>query len=270
MGRPHSRDSRDQVDDIMQGHQLHYSLVQLRLVGLLMLLFVLARSAVPLLLGFDGAPIQRLAAVTSLSAGLPLLPLGISLYLLGGGRQRLPQEFLPTTLLHRSLLPLALGCLLLLPALTVHSAIVLQYGRTEALAMQSELQNSHRQWLAEAEQATTAEQVRSLAARHQLTLPSMTVEPVELSRWRFSQVLEKELSNLRRQRPILSLSPYELELLSLPRVASTLLLQLITGVGLLLLQRQGSREIHRHGLSSAMFFRLDPVRHHRHAVHRRN
>ncbi|MFM7361846.1 MAG: hypothetical protein ACKO25_08495 [Cyanobium sp.] len=98
----------------------------------------------------------------------------------------------------------------------------------------------------------------------------MTAEPVELSRWRFSQVIEKELSHLRRQRPILSLSPYELELLSLPRVASTLLLQLITGVGLLLLQRQGSREIHRHGLSSAMFFRLDPVRHHRHAVHRRN
>jgi hypothetical protein len=33
MGRQRSRDSRDRVDEIMQGHQLHYSLVQLRLVG---------------------------------------------------------------------------------------------------------------------------------------------------------------------------------------------------------------------------------------------
>jgi hypothetical protein len=34
----------------------------------------------------------------------------------------------------------------------------------------------------------------------------------------------------------------------------------ITGIGLLLLNRQGSREMHRHGLSVGMFFRADPVR----------
>jgi hypothetical protein len=270
MSPPRSRDSRHQVDEIMRGHQVQYSLMQLRMVGVLMLLAVLARSTAPLLLGFDGTPIERLAAISTFSAALPLLPLGISLYLLGGGRRRRPQEFQPATLLHQSLVPLALLCMLVLPALTLRSAIVVQRERTEAVAMQNELHSRHHQWLAEAEQATTVEKVRGLAARNQLTLPSMTGEPVELSRWRFSQVLEQDFSKLRRERPVLSLSPYELELLSLPRIASTLALQLITGVGLVLLQRQGSREMHRHGLTSAMFFRLDPMRQHRHAVHGRN
>lgn len=84
MGRICSRDARDRVDEIVLEHQLHYSLMQLRLVGLLMLLFLLARG-LPLLLGFDGPPIEQLASITALSNGLPLLPLGISLYLLGGG-----------------------------------------------------------------------------------------------------------------------------------------------------------------------------------------
>jgi hypothetical protein len=37
-------------------------------------------------------------------------------------------------------------------------------------------------------------------------------------------------------------------------------LQVITGIGLLVLHRQGSREIYRHGLTPALFFRNDPVR----------
>jgi hypothetical protein len=37
-------------------------------------------------------------------------------------------------------------------------------------------------------------------------------------------------------------------------------LQVITGIGLFLLHRQGSREMNRHGLSIGMFFRSDPVR----------
>lgn len=244
----------------MQGHQMTYSLMQLRLVGLLLLLFLLARVLLLLLFGLDGPAMLKLASLTTLTTGLPLLPLGISLYLLGGGRQRLPQEFAPATLLHRSLVPLSLACLLLLPSLTLWCVIPLKRERAEAMAQQEVRQTSQRQWLAEAEQARSAAQVRGIAERHRIAIPSMPGEPVELSRWRLGKALEMELASLRNRRPILTLTPYELELLSLPRIVSTLLLQLITGIGLLLLHRQGSREIHRHGLSTAMFFRIDPMR----------
>lgn len=259
MVRQRSRDARDQVDEVVQAHQLHYSLVQLRLVGVIMM-FIIARGLLPLLLHLTSPPIERLASLTALSNGLPLLPLGISFYMLGGGRQRLPQEFLPATLLHRALVPLALACLLLLPAITLHSVIPLSQQRAEAMARQDDLQSSHRDWLAQAEQASNADQVRQLARRHEIRLPSMPGEPVDLSRWRLAKTLDQELTTLRRQRPILSLSPYELELLGLPRTSATILLQLITGAGLLLLHRQGCREMRRHGLSAAMFFSLDPAR----------
>jgi hypothetical protein len=268
VGRHRSRDARDRVDEIVLGHQLQYSLMQLRLVGLLMLLILLARG-LPLLLSFDGPPIEQLASITALSNGLPLLPLGISLYLLGGGRQRRPQEFLPATLLHRALVPLALACLLLLPAISLRSVIPLSQQRAEAGAKQEDLHESHRQWLAQAEEATTSEQVKDVARRNGITLPSMPGEPVDLSRWRLARSVEQELTTLHRQQPILKLSPYELALLSLPRTFATLLLQLITGAGLLLLHRQGSREIQRQGLSTAIFFSIDPLRR-RHFTHSRN
>ena len=269
MVRQRSRDARDRVDEIVQGHQLHYSLIQLRLVGLLLLLFVLARGLQPLLLGRDSPPIHALASITALSNWLPLLPLGISLYLLGGGRQRLPREMLPASLLHRALVPLALVCLLLLPAITLYHWMPLSQQQAEALAKQQDLRESHRQWLEQAEQATTAERVQSVARRHRINLPSMPGETAEVSRWRLAQILELELTNLRLQQPILKLSPYELDLLSLPRTSATLLMQLITGAGLLLLHRQGSREIKRQGLNPSIFFGLDPVRR-RHYAHSRN
>jgi|694.fasta_scaffold02864_23 hypothetical protein len=260
MGPRRSRDERDRVDEVVLSHQLHYSLMQLRLVGLLMLLFVLARSLLPLLLGHHSPPIQQLASITALSNSLPLLPLGISLYLLGGGRQRLPQEFLPATVLHRALVPLALACLLLLPTFTLQRVIPLNQQRGEAVAKQEALLESHRQWLAQAEQATSADQVQSVARRNAINVPFLPGEPADLSRWRLAQALDREINTLHRQRPILKLSAYELELLSLPRTFATLLLQLITGAGLLLLHRQGSREIQRQGLTTGIFFRIDPVR----------
>ncbi len=240
--------------------------MQLRLVGILMLLFVLARSLVPLLLSFDTTPIQRLSSLTSLSASLPLLPLGISLYLLGGGRKRLPNEFPITTLVHRSLVPLALACLLLLPILTVKSGIEISHERSMALAEEEALQINHRQWLAEAEKATSSPQVRSIADLNGLQLPMMANEPVEISRWRLSQVLERDLATLRRDNPVLLLTPYQLEILSVGRIISTLLLQLIAGAGLLLLQLQSKRQIESHGLNPKIFFRLDQVRRRRSAA----
>ena len=102
------------MEAIVQQHQLHYSLVQLRLVGILLLLLIASRG-LEAVITLQAPPIQKLSSLTGLSNWLPLLPLGISLYLLGGGRQRRRQEFIPTEALHRGLLPLALACLLLLP-----------------------------------------------------------------------------------------------------------------------------------------------------------
>jgi hypothetical protein len=121
-----------------------------------------------------------------------------------------------------------------------------------------EMVSQQAQWLQEADHATTPAALGAIAKSYGLDLPISANEPVGLSRWRLARTLELELTKARKASPMLSLSPYQRELLSLPRCGSTILMQLITGVGLLLLHRQGSREIKKHGLSVALFFRADP------------
>ncbi len=84
------QDSRDEVDRIVHRHQLDYSLGQLRLVGLLLLAVALGSLMVNLAFGVVDSPQARLAALVGLTPALPLLPLGFSLYLLGGGAQAAP------------------------------------------------------------------------------------------------------------------------------------------------------------------------------------
>lgn len=118
MNSPGRQDAREQVDRIVQQHAIHYSLFQLRLVGMLLLLMVLSRMLVLVFLG-NRTSLEMLSAITALSNWLLLLPIGICLYLLGGGQRRQRHEVLITTLLHRSLVALALVCLLGLPVLTL-------------------------------------------------------------------------------------------------------------------------------------------------------
>jgi hypothetical protein len=118
MVQPEVADARDRVDGIVHEHQVVYSLRQLRLVGVLLVLFFLGRVLVLVGMGLDPSPIQRLAGLSNLSSWLPLLPLGISLYLLGGGRRRHRREHIVIDLLHASLVPLGLVCALGLPWLT--------------------------------------------------------------------------------------------------------------------------------------------------------
>lgn len=125
MSNPIEQDARAQVDRIVQQHAIHYSLVQLRLVGVLLLLIVLIRLLVPVFPS-SRSPIELLAGITSLSNWLLLLPIGICLYLLGGGQRRLRHEVAITTLLHRSLVLLALICLLALPVITLQQTATLQ------------------------------------------------------------------------------------------------------------------------------------------------
>lgn len=253
------QDARAQVDAIVQEHQLQYSLVQLRVVGILLLLLVGSRC-LEAAFSIQGPPIQKLSALSALSNWLPLLPLGISLYLLGGGRRRQRREFLPTEVLHRSVLPLALVCLLLLPWLTLHDVVKLNHQRRLALQQEQARISREAEWLATAERSTSAAQIQSLAQRNGVKVPIPLGEPVELSRWRFTRAVELARQKNRMSTPLLALSPWEQELLSLPRATSTVVLQLITGIGLLVLHRQGSKEIYRHGLNPSLFFRTDPVR----------
>lgn len=159
-----------------------YSLVQLRLVGVLLMLIVLARLLVLLFAGLHVSPIEKLSALGSLANWLPLLPLAISLYLLGAGRQRTPLEQTLLPLLHYSLLPLALVILLALPAALLHN----------------------------------------LSAG--LRVPGT------------------------------QLTFYQRELLSPLRTGTALALSLVSGVGLLLLKRQGDAEMRRHRLTPGQFF----------------
>lgn len=255
-----------QAYELVEKHQIQYSLLQLRLVGLLLLLVLLTR-AIGVMFSLEGAGLQQISAISALTNWLPLLPLGISLYLLGGGRQRKPREFLPTEVLHRCLVPLALACLLLLPFLTLHDVLQLRAELHTAELRENQLLSAHAEWLEQAERAPTPEGVSAVASRHGVELPVALGEPVGLSRWRLARALELEQMKMRKSYNVLALSPYQRELLSLPRTASTILMQLITGIGLLLLHRQGSREIQRHGLNVSLFFRVNPEIHRRKLSH---
>jgi hypothetical protein len=84
-----------------------YGLLSIGVVNLL-----LTGSLAPQL--FNSAP-GRLTMANSLIAFAPWLLLSLALIFLQGNRQRLSQEPLPMLLLHRLLLPIALGYLLLVP-----------------------------------------------------------------------------------------------------------------------------------------------------------
>lgn len=189
------RDTRDEVDGIVHRHQLDYSLAQLRLVGLVLL--VLELGTLLLAGGFASIepPAGRLNGLIGLSPALPMLPLGFGLYLLGGGHRRHRREQAWTGALHRALLPLGLILLLLLPAVTIHDA-----------------------------------------------------------------------ATLLSQRQLAPLSPLQQHLLNPVRLITTLLLQGVTGAGLVLMQLRGRHQMRRVGLTPSLFFRTDatgPVQQHR-------
>jgi hypothetical protein len=187
-------DARDEVDSIVNRHQLDYSLGQLRLVGLLLLVLELSTLLLAGSFASVEAPASRLNGLIGLSPPLPLLLVGFGLYLVGGGHRRHRREQPWTGALHGALLPLGLILLLLLPAVTIHDAATL-----------------------------------------------------------FSQ------------RQLAPLSPLQQHLLNPVRLTTTLLLQGVTGAGLLLMQLRGRRRMQRLGLTPSLFFRTDatgPVQQH--------
>ena len=187
MTDPRTRDTRDEVDGFVQRHQLDYSIGQLRLVGLVLLVLELVTLLLAASFASAEPPTGRLGGLIGLSPPLPLLLLGISLYLLGGGHRRYRLEQPWTGALHHILLPLGLVLLLLLPAVTIHNAASL----------------------------------------------------------------------IHQRQGVASLSPLQQHLLNPVRLITTLLLQAVTGAGLLLIRRQGRRQMQRLGLTPVLFFSTD-------------
>ena len=187
MTDPMTRDTRDEVDGFVQRHQLDYSIGQLRLVGLVLLVLELVTLLLAASFASAEPPAGRLGGLIGLSPPLPLLLLGFSLYLLGGGHRRHRLEQPWTGALHHILLPLGLVLLLLLPAVTIHDAASL----------------------------------------------------------------------IHQRQGVASLSPLQQHLLNPVRLITTLLLQTMTGSGLLLMRSQGLRQMRRLGLTQDLFFRAD-------------
>ena len=130
---PRRSDPRAWVEARIQANHITYSLVQLRLVGVLLFLIVITRVLVFMFTGLHLGPLEQLSSLGGLASALPLLPLGISLYLLGAGRHRHHREHWLMILLHYSLVPLALLVLVALPAVMLHQLLLGQALTTESL-----------------------------------------------------------------------------------------------------------------------------------------
>jgi hypothetical protein len=269
MTEPRPKDSRDIVDGFVHRHQLDYSLSQLRLVGLLLL----SGSLGCLLLeaGFGGfePPPARLSGLMSISPVLPLLPLGSGLYLLGGGHRRHRREQPWAPALHRALLPLGLIVLVVFPVITILDAARLASDRRQAGKETEERLASQQQNLERIRAAGTAAEIARLGRSHGLTIPAEPGESKAVGLWRYDMSLERQGREAQAASSRLSLSPLSQDLLNPVRLLSTLLLQGITGAGLLLLREQGLRMMRRVGLTPSLFFRTDatgPVRQRRSAT----
>ena len=103
----------------VRNRHVDLSIIQLRVVGLLIVVQLLGRLLVAIPSMAHVTSFERLAASLILANWLPLLPLGISLYLLAGGHLRQKREPFVIVAICQSLWPLALVFGGLIPALLV-------------------------------------------------------------------------------------------------------------------------------------------------------
>lgn len=262
--RPIERDARDRVDQVVHDHQVSYSISQLRLVGLLLLLALVVRIGLVLAFGLVDAPLQRFENLTELSHWLPLLPLAYSLCFLAGGRRRLPAE--PPWLdgLHLSLLPLGLACLLALPAYSVHESIVLNSRRAALEKQELALQARQLELMTMAREATSGAAIAELSRRAGIPLPIENGDSAAIGIWRLEQAISARNAERLQKEPLLSSlngSGAQHAELGIYPTTSTALLSAISGAALLLLHQQSRRQARGHGLSPGQFFRNDAIGH---------
>lgn len=123
----------DPSEDLkIRNHQVNYSIIQLRLVGIL-IIFLFSTRILAFLLTFGSNHIQKMSALILASAALPLLPLGISLYLLGAGYRRHSREKNIPPLICKLLPTIAAFCGIVIPAAMLsilNHAYHTEYNRT--------------------------------------------------------------------------------------------------------------------------------------------
>lgn len=108
-------------DTGIRRHNILFSLYQIRLIGLLVLAATLSRIAVAILSTLYESSYVRLSAYGLIANSLPLLPLGVGLYLIGASHRRRPYELAILPWLCKSLNILVLFCGLIIPVLIAYS-----------------------------------------------------------------------------------------------------------------------------------------------------
>jgi hypothetical protein len=256
------KDIREKAEASVQRHLLIYSLFQLRLIGALVIITIAIRVVTTMILALDDNALQRFDAISDLTVWLLFLPLGFGLFLLGGGIERRPSQIMLTTAAHHSLLPISICVFIALPLLTIHDALSLKQQYQHTVNTAEELARDQDLWLQEASGAESAEEIRRLARSHQISLPPADEKENPLQTlWRYGQMLEKRKQTYINNQPILRFAwsqdkdqpgPF----IDTPRTISTLLMQIIVGIGLLKLSLLGTQEIRRLNLTPRLFFEI--------------
>lgn len=232
-------------------------LVQLRLAGF----GLLAIGVINLLLRSSlssssfTTPQARLALAQGLAAFAPWLLLALALVFVQGNRQRRSRESLPITLLHRLLLPLVVGYLLLVP-LMVRDAI----GYNRAVESQIERQVA----LYRTGSSRVQEQIRSLrspleVARTLQQYPNISVvaDPADTAeglKRKLADALRVGEGQLRGR--LDELRRNNLEGLA-QRILQSSLVCLVAAAGLAVLRQQNLALIEGSGHSLGSYFRQD-------------
>lgn len=259
MTQQRPQQSKGALQSVMLGHQLGYSFSQFRLLGMLLLVWLAVRLLALVWFGAQGDPLSHLHLIHQASQTLPLLPLAVALVLLGGGRQRLHRELFFIDTLRRAILPLALACLVVLPVVTLSAQDNARIQIQQSEKALADLESRFERLTGELELVSDPKALVRMARRGGFDPPPTGSLTLEQSRRQLTQQMDRDLraAEQRRSGPNAHLAAQSL----LPGLLFTSLFeQVITGIALVWMDRQGRRVIKRHGLTMSQFFHSDLVK----------
>ncbi len=120
--------------------------------------------------------------------------------------------------------------------------------------------------------APSAVAVARQARARGFEIPAAAGEPKTISLWRYDMAQARRRQEISTAASRASLSAFQQEILSPVRLLTTLLVQLVTGAGLLLMRHQGRRQMQRLGLTPSLFFQTSatgPMHHERRSIDRK-
>ena len=199
---------------------------------------------------------SHLHLIQQASLSLPLLPLALALVLLGGGRQRLNRELFFLDNLRRATLPLALICLVVLPGLTLMAQDKARNQLQQSEQGLAELRGRFERLEEDLDGIQDRTALLRLARSAGLELPANTPQSLDQTRRQLQRQMERDLrsAEARNSSPEAQLAAQAL----MPGLLfSCLFEQIIAGVGLVWMDRQGRALIRRHGLTMSQFFHSD-------------